>query len=84
MRLPTCDAGDIVNFTPAFEGSLLTPALIWTVFAGPAWTAVALDDTETVIAKTVMVVDADLEVSATDVALTVIVRLLAGGFAGAV
>jgi len=74
----------MVNFTPAFDGSLLTVALIWTVFAGPACTVVVLEDTDTVIADTVIDADADLVVSATEVAWTVIARSLAGGFAGAV
>ncbi|HXY49991.1 MAG TPA: hypothetical protein VEI01_11110 [Terriglobales bacterium] len=74
----------MVNVTPILDGSLFTDALIWTTFPAPACTAAALEDTETVIAKTVMVVDADLEGSAKEVALMVTVRLFAGGALGAV
>jgi len=73
-----------VNVTPVFDGSLFTVALIWTTFPAPACTVVALDDTETVMARRVMVVEADLEASATEVAVTVMVRSLAGGLLGAV
>lgn len=74
----------MVNFTPIFDGSLFTVALIWTIFPAAACTVALVGETETVIARTVIVVEADLEVSATEVALIVTVRSLAGGVLGAV
>ena len=74
----------MVNFTPAFDGSFFTVALIWTTLAAPACTVPALEETATVIANTVMVVKADWELSATLVALILTGRSAAGGVLGAV
>jgi len=82
VRLPAPDAGEIDHDTPWPDGSLFTLALIGSVL--PACTVAPVSDTETVIAETVMLADPDLEVSATEVALTVTVRSLGGGALGAV
>jgi len=68
--------------TPWPDGSLFTLAFIGSML--PTWTVAVVGDTETVIAEKVMVADPDLELSATEVALTVIVRSLGGGAPGAV
>ncbi len=82
LRLPAPDVGEIAHETPCPDTSLFTVALIGSML--PAWTEAAVGDTETVIATNVMVADPDLELSATEVALTVMVRSLGGGALGAV
>jgi hypothetical protein len=82
LKVPAPDAGEMVHVTPRPDGSLFALALIGTT--PPACTVAVVGETETVIAKTVMVADPDLEVSATEVALTVTVRSLGGGALGAV
>ena len=57
---------------------------IVTELPAPACKVAVVGDTANVIADTVMVVDPDFEVSATDVALTVTVKSLVGGVLGAV
>jgi len=72
----------MVHETPWPDGSLFTLALIGSVLF--TCTVAAVGDTDTVIAATVTLVEADLDVSATEVALTVTVRSPAGGVLGAV
>lgn len=68
--------------TPALAGSLLTVAVNgWVV---PPGSNALMGATETVIASTVTVAEAEAELSATEVAATLRVRLLGGGVAGAV
>jgi hypothetical protein len=74
---------DTVQVTPLFVGSFVTVAVNCAV--APACTVAVLGVTETVIpVGTVTVADADAEVLATEVAVMVTVKLLAGGVAGAV
>jgi len=82
LRVPAPDAGEMVHFTPRPDGSLFTLALNGTV--PPACTVTLVGSIETVIAGTVTVAESDFDVSATDVALTVTLRSLAGAVAGAV
>ncbi len=71
-----------VQFAPAPDGSLFTVA---ENCADPATCTVAAEGVaEMVIAGTVIVAVADFVESATDVAVTVIIRSLGGGAAGAV
>jgi hypothetical protein len=80
--VPHCAAEQLtVQFTPALAGSKLTDALNCVV--PPTWTAAVVGATETVMASTVMVADADFEVSATAVAVRVTFRSLTGGVLGA-
>jgi len=64
------------------EGSFMTVAV--NVVELPAFTVAVVGATETVIAGTVTVEEPDFDVSATEAAVTVTVRLLAGALAGAV
>jgi hypothetical protein len=68
--------------TPWPDGSLFTLALIGSEL--PICTTAVVGDTDTVIAATVMLMEADLDVSATEVALTVTIRSLGGGVLEAV
>jgi hypothetical protein len=74
---------DTVHVTPLFAGSLVTVAVNFAV--APACTVAVLGVTETTIpAGTLMVAEFDADVLATEVAVMVTVKLLAGGVAGAV
>ena len=73
---------DTVQVTPLFAGSLLTVAVNCAVAA--ACTVAELGVTETVVPGTVMIAAFNTEVLATEVAVRVTVKLLAGGVAGAV
>ena len=64
------------------DGSLFTLELIGSEL--PICTTAVVGDTDTVIAATVMLMEADLDVSATEVALTVTIRSLGGGVLEAV
>jgi len=68
--------------TPRPDGSLFTLELIGSEL--PICTTAVVGDTDTVIAATVMLMEADLDVSATEVALTVTIRSLGGGVLEAV
>jgi hypothetical protein len=81
LRLPP-DAGEIDQETPAPAGSLLALPSICRV--PPAWIVALFGETETAIARTVTVMDADLELSVAEVALSVTVRSLGGRVLGAV
>jgi hypothetical protein len=70
-----------VQFTPALAGSKFRDALNCVV--PPAWTVAVVGATETVIASTVMVANADFFESATEVAVSVTFRSLTGGVLGA-
>jgi len=65
-------------------GSLPITGTITTEFPDPAWRLAVVGETDSVIADTVIGADPDLEPSATEVAVTVTVRSLAGGVLGAV
>jgi hypothetical protein len=82
LRLPAPDAGEMAQDTPWPDWSLLTVTPIGRAL--PAWTEAVPGDTETVIAANIMVAEFDLEVSATEVALTVMVMSLGGGVLGGV
>ena len=74
---------DTDHVTPWFAESLVTVAVNFAVAL--ACTMAVLGETETAIAaRTVMVAEADAEVLATEVAVMVTVKLLAGGVVGAV
>jgi len=84
LRVPAPDVGEMDHVTPGPDGaSLLTLALI-DIGGLPAWSTAVVRDTETIIAEKVMAAAPDFEGSATEVALTVIVRSLGGGVLGAV
>jgi hypothetical protein len=74
----------MVHVTPRFDGSLFTVAFICTPFPAPTCTVAVAGDTESVMAEIMMVADADLELSATEVALIVTVKSLVGGALAAV
>jgi hypothetical protein len=75
---------DTVQVTPLFAESLVTVAVNCAVVPGD--TVAELGETETVIAGTVtvMVAEADFDVSATEVAVIVTVKPADGGLVGAV
>jgi len=66
-----------LQVTPLLLGSFVTVAVNWAVAV--ARTVALPGETETVMAGTVIVAEPDLVVSATEVAVRVTVRLLAGG-----
>jgi hypothetical protein len=74
---PAQPAPDKVQATPPLAGSFPTVAVKF--FVVLTTTLAAFGATATVMAGTVMVVDIDLVTSATDVALMVTVKVLAGG-----
>ena len=82
LRVPAPDAVEMDHETPWLDGSLFTLTLMGSEL--PICTAAVVGDTDTVIAATVMLIEADLDVSATEVALTVTIRSLGGGVLGAV
>jgi hypothetical protein len=71
-----------VQLTPALAGSKFTEAL--NCSAAPTWAVAAGGATETVIASTVRIPMAAFVASATEVAVSVTLRSLTGGAAGAV
>jgi hypothetical protein len=74
---------DTVHVTPLFAESLVTVAV--NIAVAPSCTVAVLGVTETAVpAGTVIVADFDTEVLATEVAVMVTVKLLAGGVVGAV
>lgn len=81
---PQGAAGHVTTqVTPLFAGSLVTVAVNFAV--APDCTVAVRGVTETAIPTgTVMVADADAEVSATEMALMVTVKSAAGGMVGAV
>lgn len=82
FTLPQAAAEQVtVQVTPVFE-VLLTVAVNCALF--PARTVAVVGATETLAAGTVIVAEFDLVVSVTEVAVTLTVRALAGGLAGAV
>jgi len=68
---------EMLQVTPLLPASLVTVAVNWAVAV--ARTVALPGETETVMAGTVIVAELDLVESATEVALTVTVRVLAGG-----
>ena len=70
-----------VHVTPVFAGSLVTVAVNLAV--APACTVAVLGATETAIPGITTVAKDDTEVLATEVAVIVTVKLLAGGVTGA-
>ena len=72
---------DTVHVTPLFAGSLVTVAVNLAV--APACTVAVLGATETAIPGITTVAKDDTEVLATEVAVIVTVKLLAGGVTGA-
>jgi hypothetical protein len=77
VSVPAPVAEEMVHVTPPPLGSLLTVAAIGC--APPARTVAVVGPIETAIAGTVMVEEADLVASATEVAVMVVVRLLDKG-----
>ena len=71
------EAHDTVQFTPLFAGSLVTVAMNCAVACG--CTVAVLGETDTVTAGTVIVAVTDLLGSVTEVAVSVTVRVVAGG-----
>ena len=94
MRFAAWEVGVTAKVAPAFAGSLFRFKVMLTKLPAPTWTVavVAVDAVtpfpptlkEIVIAGTVMGAVPDLEPSATETALTVTVKSLAGGVVGAV
>ena len=82
LKVPAPDDGEIDQVTPAAPGSLATVAVSTSV--SPAATRLELPVTDTTIAGTVTVADAEIDALATDVAVMVTFISLEGGLAGAV
>ena len=82
LSVPAPDAGESAHVTPLLLGSLLTVAVNASVL--PASTiATPPGATDTVIAGTVMLPVSDFVLSATEVAVMLTAKSLAGGLAGA-
>jgi hypothetical protein len=81
LRVPAPDAGEIVQLTPLLAGSGVTVA-VNDCGGPPVCTVAVAGSTETTSVGTLMVAEADFDVSAMDVAVMVTVRWVAGGVTG--
>lgn len=81
VRVPAPDDGEIDQDTPWPEMSLFTEAEMGSM--SPACTSAVAGVAVTVTAGTVMLTELVADVSASDVAVTVTLRSLAGGAVGA-
>jgi len=82
LKVPAPEAGEIDQVTPAAVGSFVTVAVSTAVVS--AGTGLESAVTDTTIAGTVSVADAEIDALATDVAVMVTFISLEGGLAGAV
>jgi hypothetical protein len=81
LSVPTPEAGEIVQLTPVCPGSYCTVAVSTCV--PPAGTIAVPGDMDTMLAGTVMVTAAEVDLLETEVAVMVTARSLGGALTGA-